>query len=95
MKKLIAALVLSTASLAGAQVWVMPRQGFGGRDAPGTLQNPYIVYENGFPTAQLNTPQMGTPPPNQPLLVTPLGRPLGRNAGDPFSGGGMRGGEGE
>src|SRR5262249_50740658 len=31
------------------------RQGFGGRDVPGTLQNPYIVYDHGFPTAQLNT----------------------------------------
>jgi|SRR5262245_27363876 len=46
------------------------------RDIPGTLQNPYIVYDHGFPTAQLNTPQVN-PPPNQPLLVTPFGRPLG------------------
>jgi len=46
------------------------------RDIPGTLQNPYIVYDHGFPTAQLNTPQVN-PPPNQPLLVTPLGRPPG------------------
>jgi hypothetical protein len=42
MRMLVAALVLSTASLVGAQVWVAPRQGFGGRDAPGTLQNPYM-----------------------------------------------------
>ena len=58
MRTLVAALVLSTASLVGAQVWVAPRRGFGGRDVPGTLGNPYIVYENGFPTAQLNTPQI-------------------------------------
>ena len=91
MRTLVAALVLSTSSLVGAQVWVAPSQGTGGRDAPGTLRNPYIVYDHGFPTAQLNTPQMGTPPPNQPLLVTPLGRPLGSNYGDPFGGRGVLG----
>ncbi len=80
MRTLVAALVLATASLVGAQVWVAPRQGPGGRDAPGTLQNPYIVYDHGFPTMQLNTPQMGAPPPNQPVLLTPLGRPLGSNS---------------
>ena len=31
--------------------------------------------------ASLNTPQVN-PPPNQPQLVTPLGRPLGTNFGD-------------
>jgi len=91
MRTLVAALVLSMASLVGAQVWVAPRQGFGGRDVPGTLQNPYIVYDHGFPTTQLNTPQMGTPPPNQPLIVTPLGRPLGSNYGNPFGGRGVLG----
>jgi len=91
MRTLVAALVLAIASLAGAQARVAPRQGFGGRDAPGTLQNPYIVYDHGVPTAQLNTPQMGTPPPNQPLLVTPLGRPLGSNYGDQFGGRGVLG----
>jgi len=81
MRTLVVALVLAIVSLAGAQVWVAPRQGVGGRDVPGTLQNPYIVYDHGFPTAQLNTPQVN-PPPNQPLLVTPLGRPLGTDFGD-------------
>jgi len=58
MRTLVLALVLSTASLAGAQAWIAPSQGFGGRAVPGTAANPYIVYENGFPTAQLNTPQV-------------------------------------
>jgi hypothetical protein len=49
-------LVLSTASLAGAQVWVTPRQGTGGRDAPGTLGNPYILHGHRFAIAQFNTP---------------------------------------
>ena len=47
VRTLVAALVLSTSSLVGAQVWVAPSQGTGGRDAPGTLQNPYIVYDHG------------------------------------------------
>jgi len=37
VRTLVVALVLSTASLVGAQVWVAPGQGFGGRDDPGTL----------------------------------------------------------
>jgi hypothetical protein len=92
VRTIIAALVLSTASLAGAQVWIAPRQGSCGRDVPGTHQNPYIVHDHGLPTAQFNTPQMGTPPPNQPLVVTPLGRPLGSNYGAPFGGRSVRGG---
>jgi hypothetical protein len=36
MRTLVAALVLSTASLVGAQVWIAPSQGFGGRAVPGT-----------------------------------------------------------
>lgn len=87
---LMVALVLSTASLAGAQTWIAPSQGFGGRAVPGTAANPYVVYENGFPTAQLNTPQVN-PPSNQPLIVTPLGCPLGSNFGDPFGGRGVLG----
>jgi hypothetical protein len=42
MRTLVAALVPATSSLVGAQVWVAPRQGFGARDAPGTLQDPYM-----------------------------------------------------
>ena len=45
MRTLVVALVLAIVSLAGAQVWVAPRQGVGGSDVPGTLQNPYIVYD--------------------------------------------------
>jgi hypothetical protein len=40
---------------------------------------------------QFNTPQMGAVPPSQPLLTTPLGRPLGTNWGDPFGGRGVLG----
>jgi hypothetical protein len=37
MRTFVAALVLATASLVGAQVWVTPSQGIGDRIAPGTL----------------------------------------------------------
>jgi hypothetical protein len=38
----------------------------------------------------LKPPQVNQPP-NQPLLVTPLGRPLGSDFGDPFGGRGVLG----
>jgi hypothetical protein len=90
MKMLLALLLLSAPALAGAQTWVLPQ---GGTAAPGTLRNPYVVYENGFPVAQFNTPQMGAVPSNQPLVTTPLGRPLGTDWGDPFGGHGVLGQE--
>jgi hypothetical protein len=39
----------------------------------------------------MRTLAIGTPPPNQSLFVTPLGRPLGTNFGDPFGGHGVLG----
>jgi hypothetical protein len=42
---------------------------------------------------QFNTPQMGVVPPSQPLLTTPLGRPLGTDWGAPFGGRGGFGSE--
>jgi hypothetical protein len=82
------ALVATLTASAGAQIWVQPQ---GGAAAPGTLRNPYVVYDRGFPVYQFNTPQMGAVPPSQPLLTTPLGRPLGTDWGDPFGGRGVLG----
>jgi hypothetical protein len=62
MRTLVAALVLSTASRRRRAGVGGAAPGFGGRDVPGTLQNPYIVYDHGFPTVQLNTPQMANRP---------------------------------
>jgi hypothetical protein len=73
---------------ASAQIVVQPLQPAG---VPGTLRNPYVVYDQGLPTYQLNTPQLGAVPPSQPLLTTPLGRPLGTDWGDPFGGRGVLG----
>jgi hypothetical protein len=55
MRTLVALLVLSTASLVGAQVWVAP-PGIRRPRYPGTVQNPYFVYDYRFPIAQFNTP---------------------------------------
>jgi hypothetical protein len=82
------ALVATLTASAGAQIWVQPQ---GGTAAPGTLRNPYVVYDRGVPVGQFNTPQMGAVPPSQPLLTTPLGRPLGTDWGDPFGGRGVLG----
>jgi hypothetical protein len=89
MKVLFTLAVLGAlAASAGAQIIVQPRQPTG---MPGTLRNPYVVYDQGMPTYQLNTPQMGTVPSYQPLLTTPLGRPLRTDYGDPFGGRGVLG----
>jgi hypothetical protein len=91
MKTLLTlALFVALTASAGAQIQVLPQ---GGAAAPGTLRNPYVVYDRGFPVAQFNTPQMGTVPPSQPLLTTPLGRPLGTDWGAPGGGGGVLGGD--
>jgi hypothetical protein len=89
-RALVAAVVLAAPALAAAQIWVQPQ---GGAAAPGTLRNPYVVYDRGFPVGQFNTPQMGTVPPSQPLLTTPLGRPLGTDWGEPFGGRNLFGSE--
>jgi hypothetical protein len=78
MKTLMLTLLLALPPLATAQIWVQPLAPGGA--APGTLRNPYVVYDRGMPTAQFNTPQMGTVPSYQPLLTTPLGRPLGSSS---------------
>ena len=80
--------VVALAAAAHAEILVQPRQATG---MPGTIRNPYVVYDRGVPTAQVNTPQLGTVPPGQPLLTTPLGQPLGTNYGDPFGGRGVLG----
>src|SRR4029450_5472973 len=91
MKTLLTpALFVALTASAGAQIQVLPQ---GGAAAPGTLRNPYVVYDRGFPVAQFNTPQMGTVPPRQPLLTTPLGRPLGTDWGAPGGGRGVLGGD--
>jgi hypothetical protein len=87
---LVALLLLGLPALAAAQTSVLPQ---GGAAAPGTLRNPYVVYDRGFPVGQFNTPQMGTVPPSQPLLTTPLGRPLGSDWGAPSGGRGVLGGD--
>jgi hypothetical protein len=93
-RSLVALLLLGAPALATAQIRLQPLQPAGMGAAPGTLRNPLILYDqNGFPTAQFNTPQMGAVPPSQPLLTTPLGRPLGTDWGDPFGGRGVLGTE--
>jgi hypothetical protein len=88
--RLLALLLLGAPALVAAQISVQPQ---GGAAAPGTLRNPYVVYDRGVPVMQFNTPQMGDVPPSQPLLTTPLGRPLGTDWGDPFGGRGILGRE--
>jgi len=68
MKTLCTLLLLALPALAGAQVVVQPLQASG---AAGTLRNPY-----GEPRFQVNTPQMGAAPSNQPFLVTRASAPL-------------------
>ncbi len=88
---LLLAVFLLVPTLAAAQIRLQPLQPGTGA-TPGTLRNPYVLYDQGgFPTAQFNTPQLGTVPPSQPLLTTPLGRPLGTDWGDPFGGRGVLG----
>jgi hypothetical protein len=92
MRTVLALLLAALPALATAQIRLQPLQPAGAGAAPGTLRNPYVLYnENGFPTAQFNTPQMGAVPLSQPLLTTPLGRPLGTDWGDPFGGRGVLG----
>jgi len=89
---LLALLLVAMPALVVAQPRVAPLAPPGPGATPGTLRNPYTLYDQGgVPTAQFNTPQMGTVPTNQPLLTTPLGRPLGTNWGDPFGGRGVLG----
>jgi hypothetical protein len=89
---LLALLLVALPALAPAQPRVAPLTPPGAGAPPGSARNPYIIYdEGGFPQAQLNTPQMGDVPPGQPLLTTPLGRPLGSDWGDPFGGRGVLG----
>ena len=89
MRSLLSLLLLALPALATAQIRVQPISP--GPNA-GTLRNPYVVYDQGgMPRAQVNTPQMGTVPSYQPLLTTPLGRPLGSDYGDPFGGRGVLG----
>jgi hypothetical protein len=92
MRTILALLLAALPALAAAQIRLQPLQPAGAGAAPGTLRNPYVLYDQGgFPTAQFNTPQMGAVPPSQPLLTTPLGRPLGTDWGDPFGGRGVLG----
>lgn len=93
MKRLVFATLLALAPVvARAEFRLVPTLPPGAQAiAPGTLRNPYVVYDRGVPTAQMNTPQMGTAPSYQPLLTTPLGRALGADWGDPFGGRGVLG----
>ena len=50
-----------------------------------------LIPPHGIVDDAMRTLVIGTPPPNQPLLVTPLGRPLGTDFGDPFGDRGMLG----
>jgi hypothetical protein len=87
MRRLLMLTLITLPALAAAQIVVQPIRPGGNA---GTLRNPYVVYDRGVPTAQLNTPQMGTVPSYQPLLTTPLGAP-GPHYGDPFGGRGVLG----